>query len=230
MTTARQIRDLVHSLLERNTDVIHVGGNFLWLRPIGLVGRQILIDRTGRAICFAVRWHLTEFFMPNNSTWDSLGRCKERIARSEGFYGGTGWYWTDPTIKDDFITRVEADAIAVLRPLDTTRKCLEFARTHLPSDGYLGPKWHLIAAIALGELDRAREIWAEMGSYYRRGIPSEWDHAPTFPRYRLLDEPLLADDRAALAAILNGWAAENIKGSPLEPYWEPTPLPLELNR
>ena len=71
---------------------------------------------------------------------------------------------------------------------------------------------------------------ARMGGYYRRGIPSEFDHAPSFHRYRMLDEPLLAGDRAALAAILNGWAAENLKGSPLEPYWKPAPLPLEDNR
>ena len=43
----------------------------------------------------------------------------------------------------------------------------------------------------------------------------------------MLDEPLMADDRAALAAILKGWATENVKGSPLEPYWEPGLLPIE---
>lgn len=227
MTTAREIRDLVRPLLERNSDLALVGKNFLWFRPIGHVGRLILLDRTGRATCFAVRWHLTEFFMPETHRWDSLGRCNEQISRSNGFYGGTGWYWTDPTIREDVITRVEADALSVLRPLDTTRKCLEFARTYPPSDGYLGPSWHLVAAIALGELDRAREIWAGMGGYYRRGVPVDWDHAPSFHRYRMLDEPLIADDRAALAAILKGWAAENVKGSPLEPYWEPGPLPIE---
>jgi hypothetical protein len=40
-------------------------------------------------------------------------------------------------------------------------------------------------------------------------------------------EPLLAGDRAALATILHGWEADNIRGTKIEPYWEPTPFPLE---
>jgi hypothetical protein len=227
MTTAREIKELVRPILERNAGLALVNRNFIWFCPTGQVGRLVLIDRTSRATCFAVRWHLTEFFMPDVKAWNDLGRCKDWIFRSKGFYGGSGWYWTDPTIKDDFITRVEADAVAVLRPLDTTRKCLEFARTHAPSNGYLGPHWHLIAAIALGELDEAREMWTRMGRYYRQGIPTEWDNATTFHRYRMLDGPLMAGDRTELAAILNGWAAEKVKGSPLEPHWEPGPLPIE---
>ena len=40
-------------------------------------------------------------------------------------------------------------------------------------------------------------------------------------------EPLLAGDRAALARILHGWEADNIRGTKIEPFWEPTPFPLE---
>lgn len=227
MTTARQIKELVRPLLEKHADLVLVDRNTLWVCPVGSVGRLILIDRTACSSRCVVRWHLTEFFAPETYSWTDLGRCNERIWRSQGFGGGQGWFWSDPTIYEDFITRVEADAISILQPLDTTRKCLEFARTYLPSVGFLGRDWHLIAAIALGELDEAREMWAGMGGYYRRGTPVEWDHAPTFHRYRMLDKPLMADDRAALAAILKSWAAENVKGSPLEPYWEPGSLPIE---
>jgi hypothetical protein len=31
----------------------------------------------------------------------------------------------------------------------------------------------------------------------------------------------------ALAKILHEWEAANVRGTELEPYWEPTPFPLE---
>ncbi|WP_155912015.1 hypothetical protein [Methylobacterium sp. 77] len=173
-------------------------------------------------------WHLTEFFMPEALRWPFLGRCNDRIGRSKGFKGGWGWLWSDPTIYQDIVTRVEADALAMLRPLDSTRKCLEFARTRPETEGYLGPQWHLITAIALGELDEARTIWSKIGRSYRKGFDIEDPYLqPVYDRYCLIGEPLMADDRAGLAAILHRWEAEYLVGSPLEPYWAPSPFPLE---
>lgn len=40
-------------------------------------------------------------------------------------------------------------------------------------------------------------------------------------------EPLMAGDRPALAKILHEWETANVRGTELEPYWEPTPFPLE---
>ena len=40
-------------------------------------------------------------------------------------------------------------------------------------------------------------------------------------------EPLMAGDRPALAKILHAWEAANVRGTEVDPYWEPTPFPLE---
>lgn len=229
MTTKRQIKELVRPLLERNPDIVLVGHQTLFFRPVGSVGRLVLIDRTGNADCCSVNWFLSEFFMPSAYSWDRLGRCHDLICRSAGFEGGQGWYWSDPTIYTDIVTRVEADALATLRPLRTARECLEFARTRRATIGYLDTHWHLFAHIALGELDAARAMWAKSRGFYRPGrIMDEPFHQLEYDRLCLIDAPLMADDRAGLAALLHRWEAENIVGSPLEPYWVVERLPLEV--
>ncbi|MCJ2082868.1 hypothetical protein [Methylobacterium sp. J-090] len=228
MTTKQQIKDLVRPLLERNSDLTIIGRDTLWLRPVGSVGRLVLIDRTSRAECCRVSWYLSEFFMPSAYSWDRLGRCNDLISRSAGFEGGQGWYWSDPTIYTDIVTRVEADALATLRPLRTARACLEFARTRRATIGYLDAHWHLFAHIALGELDAARAMWAKSRGFYRPGrIMDEPIHQLEYDRFCLIDVPLMADDRAGLAVLLHRWEAENIVGSPLEPHWVKELLPLE---
>lgn len=228
MTTKQQIKELVQPLLERNADLVLVGHQRVWLRDVGSVGRMIRIDRTSRAHCCIVDWRIPMFFMPEAYSWECLGRCHDRLFRSESSGGGQGWYWSDPTMAADFVTRVEADVIPLLRPLDTVRKRLDFVRTRPQFQGYLHPDWHLIAAIAAGDLDAARTIWAKMGEFYRPGrIMDEPYRQLEYDRLCLIDEPLMADDREGLAALLHRWEAEAIVGSPLEPHWVAERFPLE---
>ena len=189
MTTIKQIKGLAKNLLDKNIDLAAAGRNSFWLLPIESIGRLIHLDRTSNPAYCVASWYLVEFFMPGVRSSSSLGRCSERIARSEGFEGGQGWFWSDPTIYDDFLTRVEADALAILRPLDTTRKCLDFARTRPATVGRLGLDWHLVACIALGELDEARTIWSKIGKHYRNGAVMEGcalavDQRPDLPHRR----------------------------------------------
>jgi hypothetical protein len=44
---------------------------------------------------------------------------------------------------------------------------------------------------------------------------------------RSVSAPLLAGDRAALATLLHGREADNIRGTEIQPYRGPTPIPLE---
>jgi len=128
----------------------------------------------------------------------------------------------------DFIARVEADALDRLRPLDTASKCLNFARARPETFIRLDSHWYLMTAIALGELDVARAIWAKTNGFYRPGrIMDEPFHQLEYDRLCLIGEPLMADDRAGLAALLHRWEAENIVGSPLEPHWVAERFPLE---
>jgi hypothetical protein len=195
---------------------------------VGSVGRVILIDRTSDADQCVASWFMTEFFMPSVRRWETFGRCDDRIGRSAGFKGGWYWSWSDPTMRADFITRVEADALERLRPLNTVSKCLNFARTRPETFIRLDSHWYLFAAIALGELDAAREIWAKTEGYYRLGrVLDEPCDQLIYDRLCLIDEPLMADDRAGLAALLHRWEAEAIVGSPLEPHWVAERFPLE---
>lgn len=85
-----------------------------------------------------------------------------------------------------------------------------------------------MTAIALGELDAARAIWAKTDGFYRPGrIMDEPYRQLEYDRLCEIDEPLMAGDRAGLAALLHRWEAENIVGSPLEPYWVAERFPLE---
>lgn len=228
MTTTRQIKGLTAPLLERNTDLVDAGKNTLWLKPIDHVGRLILIDRTSNPDSCVVSWHIVEFFMPETTSWSSLGRCGGRIGRSKHFPGGWGWRWSDPTIYGDFIDRVEADALPLFRSLDTTRKCLEFQRRDPQRSGYLDHYWHLGACIALGEMERAQALFSELSGYRVGGRPAEnLAEQRVYERLRALDQPLRSWDRAALCGLLAQWEAENLVGSPLEPYWLRNAFPLE---
>ncbi len=228
MTTVRQVKGLLAPLLERNPDLVAVGRNRVWLRPVGHIGRSVFVDRTSDPNCCFVSWHVTEFFMPQTPSWFSLGRCGDRIIRSMRFSGGQGWFWSDPTIYQDFIDRVEAEALTPFRSLDTTRKCLEFKRSHPQRSGYLNLEWHVAASIALGEIEAAQEIWSRMRRRYIEEEPSaSLSEQQTYRRFRELDRPLRAGDREALCALLAQWEAENIVGTPLEPYWRRSAFPLE---
>ncbi|KQP03994.1 hypothetical protein [Methylobacterium sp. Leaf93] len=228
MTTARQIKGLSAPLLARNADLLDAGKNTLWLTPIDHVGRLILIDRTSDADSCAVSWHIVEFFTPETTSWFGLGRYGDRIGRSKHFPGGWGWRWSDPTIYEDFIERVETDILPLFRSLDTTRKCLEFKRGDPERSGYLNRYWHLGACVALGEIERARELLSRLKAHRIGGQPAESPaQQRMYERLRALDQPLSSGDRAALCTLLAQWEAENLVGSPLEPYWQRNAFPLE---
>ncbi len=86
----------------------------------------------------------------------------------------------------------------------------------------------MIVHIAAGDLDAARRIWHEQqpwhaGKSFPPGSrPHQWQ-----VQLAAVAEPLMAGDRPALAKILHAWEAANVRGTELEPYWEPTPFPLE---
>lgn len=86
----------------------------------------------------------------------------------------------------------------------------------------------MIVYIAAGDLEAARKIWHEQQPLHARrtfppgSLPHRWQTQLT-----AVADPLMAGDRPALARILHEWEAANVRGTELEPYWEPTPFPLE---
>ncbi|GJE31386.1 hypothetical protein [Methylobacterium oxalidis] len=235
MATAKQIREIVNPLLMRHSDLILTDSDLIRIMPVGHVVRQIYIARSSQKRYFTLSWRLMEMFGPMN-TGRSLGNCYDLLGRAERFRpdggGGGTWVWDDPTMAGDFVEQMEQDVLPFLRSLDTTEAALGFIKSHIRSSGHRGWHWWIIATIALGELDDARAIWPEYGGSHPAPDPDaplpSWEtEEGRWARYGEIGPPLLADDRAALARILHRWEAENVRGTAIEPYWTPTPFPLE---
>ncbi|WP_267357473.1 MULTISPECIES: hypothetical protein [unclassified Methylobacterium] len=86
----------------------------------------------------------------------------------------------------------------------------------------------MIVHIAAGNLEAARAIWHERHAWHAgRSFPPSSRAHRWQTQLAAVAEPLMAGDRPALAKILHDWEAANVRGTVLEPYWEPTPFPLE---
>ena len=87
---------------------------------------------------------------------------------------------------------------------------------------------NLVYDIALGNLNLARCWWQQVEASPEVRYP-HFDQFWERWRQRILSlrEPLMDDDRAALAAILHRWERENVAGTKAEAIWMPSPFPLE---
>jgi hypothetical protein len=112
------------------------------------------------------------------------------------------------------------------RLLNTTEKGLAFMTAQDDSSEFRGWPWSMAAAFVLGDLEAARRIWPDTARPPRFSPAPPGSRNP-WHRYRKIGPPLFADDRDALARLLHRWEAENVMGEVVEPYWQPTPFPLE---
>lgn len=126
------------------------------------------------------------------------------------------------------LPRIEAQALPHLRSLEGLEGWATYYRETFPiaRTGY--PEDRLILDIALGDLEAARALLDTLLPHFRENLQPD---VPIYQHMRRLimtvADLLIAGDRPALAKILHGWEAENIRGTRIEPYWEPTPFPLE---
>lgn len=128
----------------------------------------------------------------------------------------------------DAIDVIEKEVLPLLRSINTLEAHAAFYRPRF--DGYQveSPEHRLLVDIALGNLDAARASCRELEGEYRDNKHLDWWlYQNNRTIVMTVAEPLFAGDRAALAKILHGWEADNIRGTKLERYWEPTPFPLE---
>jgi hypothetical protein len=226
VTTKRQIQALAAPLLARNPDLALVGPYSIWFQPTGSIVREIIVNRTSDPDRFQLQWHLTECFLPEGYDGGAFGRCSSIIYRTDTWR--EVWRWSDPAMADDFVVCCERDVIPVLRPLDTDRKRLEFARDRRESWNRYGWTWYLMTEIALGNLDDARAIWLRNRAFYEAGHVFACGRSQkTYDRYRQIGPPLLAEDREALKNLLRTWIAENAVDSRHAVSWMREPLPIE---
>lgn len=127
----------------------------------------------------------------------------------------------------DFIAQVETVALPLLRSLNTLAAYSAFVRVYPEAKWCMGPHWQIAVDAAIGNVDGARVVWETIRSRHEAVLSGpKRDLGPD--RFREIGDALVANDRAALARVLHLVEAEHIAGSPLAPYWQPTPFPLEI--
>ena len=225
MTTDRQVKAVVRPLLARHSDLFYVRRT-LCIRPVRHFARMVLFDACSSADICVPQWILLNTFLPTVRVASIIGRCSDDLTPPEP-RGGL-WCWSDPTMAGALAERVDAFALPLLRSLDTFERSLWFGIGHMTQRGTLDPSERVVMDIASGDLDAARRIWGKVGRSYVPGEVLRWTGLqPRYDQYCRIGPLLLADDRPALSKLLHEWEAANMRGSPLEPHWEPTPFPLD---
>lgn len=228
MTTARQVRRLVRPLLERNLDLRLVNSHTLLLAPVSHVTREIWIDRTSSALRFSPQWTLNPLFLPFVKPISNAGFCLGYIYRAtDGDGQGRCWEWDDLEMPEDFLIKIEK-ITKLLRSVDTLHACRSLTEAHMDYTWGKDVFENTVYDIALGNLNLARCWWQHVEASPELQYPTPDERLRTWQlRILALREPLLDDDRAALAAILHRWERENVAGTKAEAIWMPTPFPLE---
>lgn len=226
MTTSRQIKRIFSPLIKRNEGLLVLSAGFVWLTPVHHVACRVLIERSSDPDIFWPQWALLHTFIPGWNLSISIGergQLKRPASSQERF-----WRWSDPSMLDDAVSVIETEALPLLHSM---RKLKAFAEFFDDGDYRRRREWpvdRMIFEIALGNLDAARAIWYGLAPDHRENRhPDSNSFQQTRNKILAVADPLLAGDRAALATILHGWEAANIRGTKIEPYWEPTPFPLE---
>lgn len=226
MTNARQVRQIFRALSAIDPSLKEMRVRFLLKIPVNHFSCGIFIERCSDPDCFLPSLAVSALFYVALCSEIRVGGYSEPIFRPEKFHTKY-WLWSDPTAVGNAI-----DVIGdfVLQKIDHLSKIEGYASLLIGDNRfYKEPaEDRMIVHIAAGDLEAARAIWHER---------QLWHAGKSFPPGTRVDrwrrqlaavaEPLMAGDRPALAKILHDWEAANVRGTELEPYWEPTPFPLE---
>ncbi len=226
MTNAKQIKQVFGPLAAQYDDLKQIGSHYLWLRPVRHVALRVLIDRSSHKDFCTPQWTMLQTFIPGTDLLTSIGYsgylhrpASSRVAE---------WVWSDPTMIEDLLSVIATDALPRLRAIDSLSAFWAFYTDGTDRKVPRWPETRLIFHIALGDLDSARALCETLEPKLRE---DRYPDVAWFQQRRRMvlsvAEPLRAGDRAALATILHRWEADNIRGTKIEPYWEPTPFPLE---
>jgi hypothetical protein len=227
MTTARQVKKLLNSVVEHFEDLA-VSGRWLIVKPVRHVAWGIVIDSTGEAARFRPFWAVVDLCEPREKfplNWGQMfGHPTHKTHRL--------WFWDDPTIHDGLIEALQTRVLPLLRPIETLDDFVTFASSeerfrNAPFHSFLLGK--VVVDAARGDLESARSICAELATGRTR-----WSMPLMREKFdRIMQSlcPLLtANDRNGLVRLLREWEAYSVKNLQLESVWEPTPFPLELQQ
>lgn len=247
MTTLIQIRKWTRPLLGVNSDLVLIGRN-LFVEPVRHVLRGLLIDRTSSAEWLRVHYALIPLFeYPHEQKgfrWSnqlSLGRN------------------TEPGFADEFFIKSRDVFTEVLSGGETIRGFVsQIEKEGFPSFRRLGggydlsafPQEHCVVLAALGELEQASAVLAEIslqeGKYRTFLQEAEFAHAvrprsandkidiqwaktqlKIISHLQKLKDMIDRQDRAGVGTLLREWERHNARLWGVEHLWEPTPFPVE---
>ena len=226
MTSARQVRPIFEALKTKHPYISQIGSRFAVKSPVHHIALGIFIERTSDPDRCSPRLFMAALYFAGLPGAIAIGTYSEYLSRSPAS-AEKFWLWSDPAMVPEVIAVLDSVALPKLALYGTP----ESYATLPPRPHWVYDEPHedrMIVHIAAGDLDAARTIWHER---------QPWQAGKSFPPgsrpHRLqtqlaaVEEPLMAGDRPALAKILHDWEAANVRGTELEPYWEPTPFPLE---
>lgn len=246
MTTAAEVKRWTRPLLARHPDLLLVGRDLL-LRPLNHIYRAIRFMGSSQRTYPNPTASFGVLFVPPSVPMSHTFGLDLMVGHSTD----SGFAAKLSQMTDDALERG-------LRRLDTIQAlyeltCEDGLLWNLAGTGLLhSPPLQAAVLAALGKLeDLCAAVDAELAENEvgylelleeglierERGGRDNWgDHKVSVANTyiaRHKDMKLLADlarsnDRASIAAQLHQWEAQRIDKLGLEPYWQPSPFPLEL--
>lgn len=247
MTTLVQIRQWTRPLLGVDPNLVLIGQS-LFLQPVRHVLRGLLIDRTSSAEWSRVHYALIPLF--------DYPRKQKGFRWSNQLNLGRN---TEPGFADEFLTKSLGVIKEVLSGGETIAGFLsQIEKEGFPSCRRLGagydlaafPLEHCVVLAAMGELEQASAVLAEITSQqtrYRallqkgeleraarpRRANAKFDFEYATNQLEIINHlQQLKDvtdrrDHTGVGKLLREWERHNAKLWGVEHLWEPTPFPLE---
>jgi hypothetical protein len=202
MAKASEIKRVMRPFLAGQPDLGLVGRR-LYVTPIQHFLRFVLLERSGDADIFRPQFQLMLQLI---------------------------WRWSHKAMPDSLFQAIEDQALPVLRATSTFATFEGFTDAH-PSVHKLGrPSWvGMLFNAALGRYDKAREA--------ARTVRGGWKVDPSLlPRVRQYNELLHAmadalerEAKPEVIQLLHDMERHVAEKAKLQPYWEPSPFPLEID-
>ena len=218
MTTTAQVEKLVRPLLRRRPELAF-SRRHVFAQPVHHVLAAVCLDRSSDPAAIIV--------IPTVLPVYHVGRLNLKWGWRVRSPGSIGFRTDQPDVQNVLIHVLEKEVLprlaAIVDIADFERHVLAHEDRHKFEFGY-----HLTTAVALGQLDRAREIcrgYRATGGLETAGRNPAW--WPDIERRRALCELLEADDRAGMIALLHQWEAATAADWGIAKYWEPSPFPLD---
>lgn len=209
MTTIADVKKLVAPLLERHSDLALVNRKLI-IKPVRHVLRFVCIDRRSDPFVFVANTATNLSFL-NFGGWSLSGGRFLYINKRQ-------WDTRDPESLQLLRDMIEFEALPELRAINTIDDFVAHRSNDPENSRYFFADPDLLATIAIvkGDLDKAASI-------LDAGLAS--GKQDCVPKYYPL---LLARDRQGLLDFFRKQQLNSIAALKLESYFEPAPVPVEL--